>query len=65
MKAVVDKGGCISCGVCVDTCPEVFQFDGDGVAEAIVDAVPAELEGAVLFRLRVLRLITGMLLLVV
>ncbi len=47
MKAVVDKGGCISCGVCVDTCPEVFQFDGDGVAEAIVDAVPAELEGAV------------------
>jgi ferredoxin len=24
----VNKGECISCGVCVDTCPAVFRFDG-------------------------------------
>lgn len=34
MKAVVNKEGCISCGLCVNTCPEVFEFDEDGVAEA-------------------------------
>lgn len=26
--------GCISCGACVTTCPEVFSFDEDGLAEA-------------------------------
>lgn len=34
MKAVVNKEGCISCGLCVSTCPEVFAFDEDGLAEA-------------------------------
>lgn len=34
MKAVVNKDGCISCGLCVSTCPEVFSFDEDGLAEA-------------------------------
>lgn len=34
MKAVVNKDGCISCGLCVSTCPEVFSFDEDGIAEA-------------------------------
>lgn len=34
MKAVVNKEGCISCGLCVSTCPEVFSFDEDGIAEA-------------------------------
>lgn len=34
MKAVVNKDGCISCGLCVSTCPEVFAYDDDGVAEA-------------------------------
>lgn len=34
MKAVVNKDGCISCGLCVSTCPEVFGFDEDGLAEA-------------------------------
>lgn len=34
MKVVVDKDGCISCGLCVSTCPEIFSFDEDGVAEA-------------------------------
>ncbi|MCM1179810.1 MAG: ferredoxin [Clostridium sp.] len=34
MKAVVNKDGCISCGLCVSTCPEVFSFDEDSRAEA-------------------------------
>jgi ferredoxin len=37
MKATVNKSGCISCGLCVTTCPEVFRFDADGVAEAYGD----------------------------
>ena len=29
----VNKGTCISCGVCVDTAPAVFRFDGENRAE--------------------------------
>ncbi|OQY06081.1 MAG: 4Fe-4S ferredoxin [Planctomycetales bacterium 4572_13] len=32
-----------ACGLCVDTCPEVFQM-GDEIAEVIIDNVPPELE---------------------
>lgn len=46
MKVVVDKDACISCGLCVDVCPEVYQFDDDDKAEAVVDTVPAEFEEA-------------------
>lgn len=37
---------CTACGLCVDTCPEVFEM-GDDKAEVIVDEVPAEHEDAV------------------
>lgn len=33
MKAIVDKEGCISCGLCVNLCPEVFSWDDNGKAE--------------------------------
>lgn len=49
MKAVVNKEGCISCGLCVSTCPEVFAFDENGVAEAngqITDSNFASAESA-------------------
>jgi len=36
---------CTACGLCVDTCPEVFQM-GEEMAEVIVDEVPAEFEDA-------------------
>ena len=36
---------CTACGLCVDTCPEVFQM-GPEMAQVIVDEVPAELEEA-------------------
>ena len=46
MKAeVVD--GCISCGACVATCPEVFRFDEDGVAEAYAKVTPEHESAAV------------------
>ena len=43
MKAVVDQDECVGCGLCPDTCPEVFEMDGS-VAKVIVDEIP---EGAV------------------
>ncbi|MBN2590968.1 MAG: ferredoxin [Sedimentisphaerales bacterium] len=36
---------CTACGLCVDTCPEVFEM-GDEMAQVIVDEVPAEFEEA-------------------
>lgn len=44
MKAHIDRDGCISCGLCIDTCPEVFAMGDDGVAEVIADDVPEEAE---------------------
>ena len=37
---------CTACGLCVDTCPDVFRM-GDDIAEVIVSEVPAELEDSV------------------
>jgi ferredoxin len=37
---------CTACGLCVDTCPDVFGM-GTDMAEVIVDEVPAEFEEAV------------------
>jgi ferredoxin len=36
---------CTACGLCVDTCPDVFEM-GPDMAEVIVDEVPAEFEEA-------------------
>ena len=46
MRASVDKDLCASCGVCVDTCPEVFELDEDEKAQPKVDIVPPEAEEA-------------------
>jgi len=37
---------CTSCGLCVDTCPEVFEMGLD-IAQVIGDEVPPEFEDAV------------------
>lgn len=47
MKVHVDPDLCISCGACVDTCPEVFDWNDEGIAEEQVDEVPEELEDLV------------------
>jgi ferredoxin len=44
MKAVIDRSGCISCGLCIETCPEVFQMADDGLAEVIKQEVPNDSE---------------------
>ena len=45
MRARVEDT-CTACGLCVDTCPEVFEM-GDDLAQVIVSDVPAEHEEAV------------------
>jgi len=37
---------CTACGLCVDTCPEVFEM-GDEMAQIIIDEVPDEHKDAV------------------
>lgn len=44
MRVEVDQDLCISCGTCIDTCPEVFNWDGEEKAYSIVDEVPEDLE---------------------
>lgn len=44
MKAYLDREGCISCGLCPETCPEVFRMGEDGVAEVYVEEVPEEVK---------------------
>lgn len=41
MKYVVNEG-CIGCGMCEATCPEVFSMTDEGVATAIETDVPEE-----------------------
>ena len=40
MKVTIDHDGCIGCGLCTETCPEVFRMAQDGLAE--VYALPSE-----------------------
>ena len=42
-KVKVNPEVCGSCGVCVGTRPDVFEFDEDGHAKAIVSEVEGEL----------------------
>ena len=45
MKATVDSDKCTGCGLCTDTCPEVFEIDEEeGVARVKVEEVPPEAE---------------------
>jgi ferredoxin len=37
------EDSCTACGLCCDTCPEVFVL-GDVIAEVIFDEVPPEYE---------------------
>ncbi len=43
MKVFVDANLCISCGLCVDCCPDVFEMGVD-TAEVIVPTVPEDSE---------------------
>ncbi len=43
MKATVDADLCSGCELCTQTCPEVYEMQGD-VAVVKVDPIPEELE---------------------
>ena len=43
MKAIIDADACTGCGLCEQTCPEVFKMEEDK-AVVVGDTVP---EGAV------------------
>lgn len=48
MKIMVDQDLCISCGLCISICEEVFSWNDDEKAYANPDEeVPAELEDSV------------------
>lgn len=46
MEVSIERSDCISCGFCLATCPEVFRFAGDGLAEVYRQPAP-EQEAAV------------------
>jgi ferredoxin len=46
MKATIDRDGCIGCGVCADTCPEVFRMADDGLAEVYAEVTSETLASA-------------------
>lgn len=44
MLMEVDQDLCISCGACIDICPEVFTWNDDDKAEAGPDEVPQDVD---------------------
>lgn len=44
MKVKIDDS-CTACGLCVETCPKVFQM-GDEIAQVVSERVPPQFEDA-------------------
>ena len=47
LKASVDKNTCIGCGICIDICPNIFEFDPQGLSEATVALIEPSLGNCV------------------
>ena len=43
MEVSIERSDCISCGLCVSTCPDVFRIAKDGLAEVYRQPGPAHL----------------------
>ena len=46
MKVKVDVEKCSSCGLCAESCPDVFEMGDDDIAKVKVETVPADGEAA-------------------
>ena len=46
MKASIDRDGCIGCGLCAATCPEVFAMADDSLAEVANEPTADTLDSA-------------------
>lgn len=44
MRVEVDPDLCISCGVCIETCPDVFDWDDEEKAEAVGEELDEDME---------------------
>lgn len=40
MKVTIEKDLCTSCGLCVETCPDVFEMGDDDIAKVKINPVP-------------------------
>ena len=39
-KVTVDASTCVGCGLCEQSCPEVFKVEGDGIAHVKAQSCP-------------------------
>lgn len=46
MKVTVDKDLCTGCGMCIQTCPDVFELNDDNYAIVRVDTVSFDSQNA-------------------
>ena len=42
MKIKVNKEACIGCGACANIAEGIFEINGEGVSEVIVDTIPED-----------------------
>lgn len=46
MIANVNQDTCIGCGLCVTTCPQIFELNADHLAQAKQTPIPGEIEAS-------------------
>lgn len=44
MRAIIERNGCIGCGLCSDICPAVFKMDDEGLAVVYTTPIPSDAE---------------------
>lgn len=46
MKAILERDGCIGCGLCAEICPAVFRLAEDNLAEVYGPVALGDLDAA-------------------